>query len=1071
MKKTLLFFTLFIIGVITLSAQTEIFNLEGGGALPSGWSSNNNITSEPINKGEYYLLQAGSPSDIIESTTFDLSGYTSAELKVDIRSFGGGGHVRLKVEVSLDGSSNYTQSYLSNLTTTSYSTQTFNISNISANTRIKLSNNNTSGRGVRMQDIILSASGSANDTDSDIDLGTASMANSISSTATSTGDAVNILNLDFYDFGSGDMVDTKVTNIRLTPKASNTADWTDHIQGLVLTSDGSTISTGSVSITDSQIDIPINAGDFDIADGDSRSLAIAVYLNTSNITDGDILSFMVDVDNHNFTTDPSGSAFANDLGGMDFTSNDFTIEVTATQLAFGTQPSDVVVDEVMSPAISINATDDNGNIDIDYNTTVSLSPSSVSFSAGATSSVTPVNGIATFNNLVFSTAATNETLTANSGGLSTATSDMFDITEPEKVIISLVAEPDGTGTHTSRFVQIKNIDTSDKDLTGWELRMYANNNTGSSTVVSLSGVNLTAGSTYNIAANSNAFNNSYGCTPDITDAGITGNGDDTYALFKNGTLIDVYGEIGTDGTGEDWEYKDSQAIRSNTVTTASATWISSQWTISSADIGDIDANCPVIPTPDNDECSNATSIMCGTTLSNETTHGATANGSATDCSLGRGVWYTFTGNDKKVTVSVDGASGFDPELAIASSSDCTDFHNIGCQDHPSSASAIEEITFFANAGVEYYFYVAHYSSNSSTTGTFDISVSCTDQDISTIGDDSCESANNVTSTGSDAWLNIFDSSDNIVASILDSENMGTIQTSVYRNTGAVRMDHNDVAYLDRNITIAPATQPSGTVKVRLYLTNSELSALMSADNSISGIGDINITKEDDDTCNGSFQGGGTLVNPTATGSIGSDHYLELDLTSFSSFFAHAGTAVLPVQLSSFTATPQNKTTLIKWTTSQELNNDYMAVERSSDGRNFTEIGRVQGAGNSDEAQQYSLIDKQPMAGVNYYRLRQVDFDGTTHFHKIVSVHFDAVDSDIRIAPTAVANHVMVYLPAVLNNDATINVYDANGRLWQSSQMTAGNAQAQFDFSQLAAGNYFLQIIDGQNLSTLRFTKL
>lgn len=181
--------------------------------------------------------------------------------------------------------------------------------------------------------------------------------------------------------------------------------------------------------------------------------------------------------------------------------------------------------------------------------------------------------------------------------------------------------------------------------------------------------------------------------------------------------------------------------------------------------------------------------------------------------------------------------------------------------------------------------------------------------------------------------------------------------------------------------------------------------------------------------------------------------------------------MLPISLLSFTATPQNKTTLIKWTTSQELNNDYMAVERSSDGRNFTEIGRMQGAGNSDEAQQYSLIDKQPMAGVNYYRLRQVDFDGTTHFHKIVSVHFDAVDSDIRIAPTAVANHVMVYLPAVLNNDATINVYDANGRLWQSSQMTAGNAQAQFDFSQLAAGNYFLQIIDGQNLSTLRFTKL
>lgn len=909
-----------------------------------------------------------------------------------------------------------------------------------------------------------------NNSNSDVDLGSAIAAGNIPSTATSSGDAVDILNLDFYDLGSGDMVDTKVTNIRLTPKASNTADWTDHIQGLVLTSGGSTISTGSISITDSQIDIPINAGNFDIPDGSSASVTIAVYLNNSDIADGETLSFMVDADNHGFSTDDSGSSFASSFGGSDLESSDFTIDVSATQLIFGIQPTDVLIDAVMTPAVTVSALDANNNIDTDYSIDISLS-SAANFSGSATTSVTPTNGIATFNNLVFSTAATNETLTANSGGLSTATSDMFDITEPAKVIIYKIADP--KDVYQARFCQIKNIDTESITLSGWEIRQYNNGNNSFTSIVIPNGTTLAAGEIYTLARSTTNFTNSFGCAPDSEYNNDNGNGNDTYVLVDNSnTTVDIYGVIGQSGGA--WSYENKEVTRKNTVTAANTTWTLSEWTIEDdQDVADIDSGCPPPVIPDNDECSNATTLMCGQSLTNETTLNSSANGGATDCSLGRGVWYTFTGNDKKVTVSVDGASGFDPELAIASSSDCTVFHNIGCQDSP-SASAIEEITFFANMGVEYYFYVAHYSSTSSSTGSFDITVNCEDANIiATIGGDSCADGEDITSTGSGTWLNVYDNDTdrNIIASILDSENMGTIQTSVYRNTGAVRMDHNDVAYLDRNITIAPATQPSGTVKVRLYLTNSELSALMSADNSISGIGDINITKEDDDTCNGSFQGGGTLVSPTATGSIGSDHYLELDLTSFSSFFAHAGTAVLPVQLSSFTATPQNKTTLIKWTTSQELSNDYMAVERSSDGRNFTEIGRVQGAGNSDEAQQYSLIDKQPMAGVNYYRLRQVDFDGTTHFHKIVSVHFDAVDSDIRIAPTAVANHVMVYLPAVLNNDATINVYDANGRLWQSSQMTAGNAQAQFDFSQLAAGNYFLQIIDGQNLSTLRFTKL
>ena len=137
--------------------QTVIYNLAGGGSLPSGWAATNNVNNQPIDKLSYYLVEAGNPSDIITSKTYDLSAYSSAELKVDIKSYGSGSHNKLKIEVSTDGGNTFTQSYLTNLTTTSYVTQTISLSSISNSVVVKYSNNGSSGRGIRMQNIKLIA--------------------------------------------------------------------------------------------------------------------------------------------------------------------------------------------------------------------------------------------------------------------------------------------------------------------------------------------------------------------------------------------------------------------------------------------------------------------------------------------------------------------------------------------------------------------------------------------------------------------------------------------------------------------------------------------------------------------------------------------------------------------------------------------------------------------------------------------------------------------------------------------------------------------------------------------------
>ncbi|MEM9547563.1 MAG: T9SS type A sorting domain-containing protein [Bacteroidota bacterium] len=149
------------------------------------------------------------------------------------------------------------------------------------------------------------------------------------------------------------------------------------------------------------------------------------------------------------------------------------------------------------------------------------------------------------------------------------------------------------------------------------------------------------------------------------------------------------------------------------------TWIATGGQTSTFDVC---IGTPPAP-PANDECSTATSIVCDDNLIGETTESSTDNGDDTGCFVGAGVWYEFIGIDGSVTVTVSPEVGYDPELAIASSSDCISFNNVGCADAGGGGGA-ETITFTSVSGTTYYFFVGHYTS-ATTFGDFDIAVTCT----------------------------------------------------------------------------------------------------------------------------------------------------------------------------------------------------------------------------------------------------------------------------------------------------------------------------------------------------------
>ncbi len=152
------YFLFFIISSLSFG-QVEIFNVAGGGALPTNWVGTNNIATNDIERTGYYLLDAGNPSDIIETDVYDLSAYASAEFKFDLATFSSGAANPALIEISFDGGTTYTQTATSTTPSSSsyISSGSINLNSLSNQVKIRISNSGSSGRGVRLQNLILVA--------------------------------------------------------------------------------------------------------------------------------------------------------------------------------------------------------------------------------------------------------------------------------------------------------------------------------------------------------------------------------------------------------------------------------------------------------------------------------------------------------------------------------------------------------------------------------------------------------------------------------------------------------------------------------------------------------------------------------------------------------------------------------------------------------------------------------------------------------------------------------------------------------------------------------------------------
>ena len=186
-------------------------------------------------------------------------------------------------------------------------------------------------------------------------------------------------------------------------------------------------------------------------------------------------------------------------------------------------------------------------------------------------------------------------------------------------------------------------------------------------------------------------------------------------------------------------------------------------------------------------------------------------------------------------------------------------------------------------------------------------------------------------------------------------------------------------------------------------------------------------------------------------------------------FVPASNGALPVTLLDFSAKAAERSVRLTWHTSAETDNDYFAIERSADGRAFDEVGRLRGMGTSQESTPYVFSDPKPLPGRSYYRLRQVDFDGTTEYFGPIAVYFSGADRDrIKLYPTPATDRVI--LEGVLAAGTDLSLFDASGHLLRSWRLAEATGRRELPLVDLPPGVYLLRATMDGTVITLRVVK-
>lgn len=194
--------------------------------------------------------------------------------------------------------------------------------------------------------------------------------------------------------------------------------------------------------------------------------------------------------------------------------------------------------------------------------------------------------------------------------------------------------------------------------------------------------------------------------------------------------------------------------------------------------------------------------------------------------------------------------------------------------------------------------------------------------------------------------------------------------------------------------------------------------------------------------------------------------------------------ILPISLLEFKAEKEADNIHIEWSTSSETNNDYFTLERSDESKTFETIATIDGAGNSNEILNYRFEDKNPEPGMNYYRLKQTDYNGDFEYFKIVALNFsegdsEAVSSNAIIVKEAYPNpfksEIKLDFEVKKAENIEVIIQNARGEVLYQEAILASAGANNYIFTradELNSGIYYINLkSDSENFKPQRIVKL
>lgn len=288
------------------------------------------------------------------------------------------------------------------------------------------------------------------------------------------------------------------------------------------------------------------------------------------------------------------------------------------------------------------------------------------------------------------------------------------------------------------------------------------------------------------------------------------------------------------------------------------------------------------------------------------------------------------------------------------------------------------------------------------------------------------------------------------------DNSGTSAINYSTNTAASQRLHS------KTYTVSPSNNNgSGSYKAKLYYTSAENTGWVT----ITGgtFAGCNIIKCPVNIASGTLVNGVQGTTPTTATYNLSDKSIEASFTTgFSGFGVGTNNVVLPVELMSFTAEANGKDALLKWTTASEKNNKGFFIQRSTDGKSWTDIDFVAGKGNSFSLSKYSYTDvnalKEEAVKTIFYRLRQVDFNESFDYSEVRLLNLTRTQS-LSLNPNPFNEFIEV---SGINekSEYTFWVLDIQGKQVLTGSLIAGQSKVRTDM--LPAGIYFIRLSNTLN---------